>query len=1446
MALYKIDGFDLWPAPTVAPSGSPFLGDESGGASLSSTVVAFSDTASKSLAFNSAVPVAATQCSLPSSVSAIVIGFNFQYSGVLVGSRTDLIIFLTTFNELSLYIDSSAKLHIKDVTGNTVLGSGTTSLIQGQWYHIDFKLTLSQSVSTGDCVLSLDGTSEIAILAGTATSEGPGGVFSHAAVGAIPISGGSTAVVYYDDFYIFDTTGGSDNSAFGSEHVHSVAPSTLSLVSKGNFLHGVASDSGSFTGAGSSHAQHVGSAASSATLSDNTSSVATRVASASSSATFSPAASSGSNQPSGFTGYAGTRLSSLGNIILAYGATLGRIIRVSASDSVTASSSPTEKDVGNRAVSASGGAQFVSVAAAHHNPSVSASDTATFFFDATIQGRFVHASDSGKFTGAASSNPRGRAADSFSFHSVATAGGNRTTSASDHATFTDSANAHKPTVIQQHLSDSFYFIRTFADVHDTRVLVAASDSFTFSDDAEKGGHFRYSVKPQDKAFFYLETATSTVKRAIGKGVSDSGRFSDRAATLTLHVRALSFSDTARFTDTASTVNVAAPKTHSLSLSSAGTFSDSATAVKHAAASGSDSASFSAVAAPGREFPVASSDSATLSGTLENNRFYAKAASDGATFTGAASKAKVGPHASDSATFTGLASASVLLPSGLTIPGGDQSAGLRQVLFSPLSQEFPLSYAESPEGILLMANGVDAPIAWDGVSATAWTAGVQTPDQVVWLSASGSGSLLGRRWAYMRYVDSRGNYGNLSQISDPIDLGRDGFISGVTYNSSGVVTVRSYDHGLSSGDAVTISDVNGIASVAGVFSISVSDANHFTLGGLVVTGGVYQSGGVWTKGAASVTYSNLELPTDPKIVRRQILRNLAGNTATFYVDIDTTDLTSTTLSSSQTDEQLATCSPVPVLWTNRDGASNRVFQGDSPAAMRFGVPPAHKRALASYAGRLFAASDVAYSSGNVSVTAGSPYVLGIGTAFTPSFVGRLLYVDGNSAIPRSIASVSTVAGQQVLTLELPYNGPSNQAASYTIRPAPVERSLVYYSEPHLPEAWPAWNAFSVPETDDEITGLAVFKSFLYILKERNVFKFAYKLDPGRDGYCFPCVRRGCINNRCAVYVDGSLYMLDEMGVHEFDGDNTESISEAVGSVFTPDGASAYNVDWSADRTFWHASHDQVRHTIRWHIDFVGTERLTLAICYDYRGEQWWLEQYAEPISSSVSGVASGYRRSLLGTTARRVFATGVGTLDGLSELTTGTTRGTVCTGDSLTITDDTASFAPNLAGVPVALVDGTGAGQTAVVSDNTSTTLTLVRPLAVQPDETTTYQIGGVPWQWKSGWRRLADDEEEAPRDLEMVWKPTQNPSTMDVKIFYDHHEDPSNWAYAIDVDGITKRDGEPHTIFDLSSNRGYAVQRLTGHRDSYGYGHRYIAIQASGAQGVDPTLVYQIILDGAE
>jgi hypothetical protein len=791
---------------------------------------------------------------------------------------------------------------------------------------------------------------------------------------------------------------------------------------------------------------------------------------------------------------------------------------------------------------------------------------------------------------------------------------------------------------------------------------------------------------------------------------------------------------------------------------------------------------------------------------------------------------IGPFGASVYLISVLALASVFSPADQTVPAtSDIAAGPQIVLFSGISGEFPLCFVEASNGTVLAANGIDPMLRWDGFSLYAERAGVDPPSSPIVATGHGAGLLTGRRWAIQRFIDRHGNISNPGPVSDPFQLGVSGVITGVSVDSSGVVTCFSKDHGLATNDTITIGGLVGIP-VSGVFGITLVDQDYFIVRGVVVSPGmVLMSPGWWVKGSAQVNYT-VPAPADPKIARRQVLRTLDGNASVFYVDIDTDDVSGTDFVSTLDDQVLSAQEALP-----------QVFDDQMPAARRFGVPPSHKSVVVYHIGRVFAAVDQPYSKGSIEVKTGSSVVHGIGVRWPASFAGRQLIVEGGSR-PYVI---SEARDGEYLFLGEPYADATSPFALYLIRPSDIERRLVYNSEPNSPEAWPAWNAFSVPEHSDELTGLVVLNTFLYLVEQRHISSFTFKADPGRDGFIFLKSHRGCVNNRCMVTVEDVVYMLDEAGIHRFNGENSEHVSAKIHNLFN-DPNYPYRVDWAADRTLWHACADPVNEVIYWFIDFQGQEALTHAICYDYRRDRFWLESYAESVTASTSATL-GHRRVLAGTTARRIIVLDEGVLDGVgADLGTAAKAILGSTPTSLEIDPGSTPFPENLSGVPLVITSGPAKGQRSVISTSSDFAVEVVDQFPVQPGPGDIFQVGGIPWKWRGTFLPYVDETVDNPRDVSVIFKPTENPGSFDLRVYFDYQESPQTWGNTRSVDGVSYATGSPDITVDTKQVRGYAIQHIAGRRDRYARTNYFVQTELQGVQAIDPTRIYEVILAGAE
>lgn len=774
---------------------------------------------------------------------------------------------------------------------------------------------------------------------------------------------------------------------------------------------------------------------------------------------------------------------------------------------------------------------------------------------------------------------------------------------------------------------------------------------------------------------------------------------------------------------------------------------------------------------------------------------------------------------------------------------------------------PDCFCETENGLLLIANGIQRPLRWNGLTSQAQPMGLTPPATGLTMAGTGQGPIVGEYYAYVRFYDDEGNYSNLSPISVLAELSSfDGVVdnirslnfqyidqqaragaSGSTLQSLAnlidhPIQVETEEaHGLTSGTFVTLDGIGGSTAANGTWEIIVDGERTFRLKGLKSVS-TYTGGGTYTGGVETITYSSVPVPQEPRITGRQILRNTNGQTGTFYVDVDTTDLGSTTgFTSTRDDEELSAQEAVPLLDT--DG---------SPLADRFTLPPNHKSVFASHLGRVFAGVEVVYSEGCVSVENGSATVTGVGTEWKQEMGGRLLYVVG-ARQTYQIDSVDEAA--QTLTLVREYQETTSPYTRYGIRPAPAEARLVYYSEAGLPEAWPAVNALSVPADGDDITALVTNGSFIYVVCARHIYRFTFQEDPAIDGYVFLNVDgRGCLNNRTWCEVEGSLYMMDEQGMHVFDGSQeVQSVSAPIQDLFRKDDG-IYAINWRA-APYFHCAHYSQQETVRWFVSLQGDYLPRHALCFNYRLKRWWIEEFSIGVGASCEAVLDGQPCVILGGESKRVLKSWEGCLDG-PRPDDGTVRGTVTSAALASLTDSAATFSSTrLVGNTVSIVDGKGRGQTRRIVEVDGTTVRVDHPWLNLPDTTSTYQLGAVPWRYRSGWFRFGPEENSSPRRLEVVFEPVDNEVTVDIRVFRDFRGSPIEWKTRYtrdDANGLKSEDGSAYLVGDLTKDTGYLVKKFSGHREYTADGTRFWSVELSGFSNRDQVRISEATLEGAQ
>lgn len=753
-----------------------------------------------------------------------------------------------------------------------------------------------------------------------------------------------------------------------------------------------------------------------------------------------------------------------------------------------------------------------------------------------------------------------------------------------------------------------------------------------------------------------------------------------------------------------------------------------------------------------------------------------------------------------------------------------------------------TFISDADGVVQVWNGIDKPRRFDAGIGSYETAGVIAPTQAVQIGSRGAGNIVGTYYAFARFVDRSGNFSSLSPISVKFEASSGVGSVTAASNESPIILSCGNAGSLANGQVIKVEGITGNTAANGIFSVQrvTSGTVALYLDSTLTTpsagNGAYVSGGKVTTGVGTIVYSNVPVSSESKVVRRQVLRNQDGDASVFYVDVDTTDLTSTSLESNTTSDSLVES----VSLTDSSGHT----------LVDKTVPPDYKKVVAFHLGRVFAAGNENYSEGAVTVTNGSTTVTGIGTEWGPiTFANRFFEVVGGT----KRYQIANLTSPTSLQLTEPYQGSTDHYAYYSIHVGDGERRTMYWSEGAQPEAWPLENTLTLAEDPGagEITTLFTQNSWLYIGAENRIYRFSFVNDPLTDGFVVKAARRGCVNNRCWVQAEDVTYCMDTLGFHAFAGNDDVDIgTPGIQDIFRNRPDSKYRINWPAKRNF-HAVYEPGECTIRWFVCLGGYYTPYHAVCYHVRLKRWWIEEYPFPISSSCLGRLSGKPQVYLGTSGKRIMAFGTSVLDGIDP-SSGDYRGSVTSSGVNWVADSSATFSTSLIGTSVSIVRGKGKGQRRTIYSVSGTKVYVKTPWTDRPDTTSVYQIGAVGWTMRTGWYRWAHNDNMSQRAVSIQFKPTAETAEMYLRQYSDLASTPETWINPVTdlgaQNGIGFLENDPDTDLSIDTTKvnGFVCLRNPQFREHYTDGPRYVSLEIGGYANADQMTLFRVVIDGAQ
>jgi hypothetical protein len=255
-----------------------------------------------------------------------------------------------------------------------------------------------------------------------------------------------------------------------------------------------------------------------------------------------------------------------------------------------------------------------------------------------------------------------------------------------------------------------------------------------------------------------------------------------------------------------------------------------------------------------------------------------------------------------------------------------------------------------------------------------------------------------------------------------------------------------------------------------------------------------------------------------------------------------------------------------------------------------------------------------------------------------------------------------------------------------------------------------------------------------------------------------------------------------------------------------------------------------------------------LCFNYSEPQWWIEEYPWPLGDGES-LPQLPASSVVAGPAGKVYAQNIGSLDVISTVG-GDNTGKVVSATHRSLTTSGLTFPTSgVVDAPIAITEGRGKRQLRRIVAVNGQTITVDRNWSVRPDSTSVFQIGGIPYSWRSGWSAWTGKEAQQLRSVRLRSQKTSVTAKMDLRIYDDYGTEPVAWGMTWPRDssessGVTVTDDNQNAVVDLSKATGIYIS-LDNWQRSDDYETDNVSVELRGYSCSDRIALYQIDIEGA-
>tara|TARA_Y100000361_G_C11019608_1_gene268801 strand:- start:81 stop:605 length:525 start_codon:yes stop_codon:yes gene_type:complete len=173
---------------------------------------------------------------------------------------------------------------------------------------------------------------------------------------------------------------------------------------------------------------------------------------------------------------------------------------------------------------------------------------------------------------------------------------------------------------------------------------------------------------------------------------------------------------------------------------------------------------------------------------------------------------------------------------------------------------------------------------------------------------------------------------------------------------------------------------------------------------------------------------------------------------------------------------------------------------------------------------------------------------------------------------------------------------------------------------------------------------------------------------------------------------------------------------------------------------------------------------------------------------------------------------------------------------------------------VYITGGKGKGQYRTITSASSNTIG-VAAWTTNPDTTSTYSVGAIPWRLKTGTFTFNESEEREDRELIVKFEPLDGELDMDMRFYYNNDDSPNQFEIAQHLgDGIEiEYDNREDVVVHMNKNNS-ALQESTGKErfnfdgmsSLMAYADHQVAVEIRGHSATYTPIIQSLEITGVE